>query len=147
MLAALSGAPVAGLVALFAASIALTVAAVFDRLSALGAPLRADSRQMHLARWARDALLIALLAQSLVTVPRWLELVLPAILIGVCHLGTRAGGRRLRALFADRIALLVVLMPAAYLGWSTVVVSALLGLGLGVLLLARDWPASRLTAD
>jgi hypothetical protein len=148
LLALLADWPLAGLGALLATHIALAVAGMFDRVEALGAPTRAPGRMLRLLRWSCDGLLWALLARLTVTVPGSLALMLPLMLVGVLHLGALLGGKRMRALFSDRIALISAIFPLAYAGWTTLVVAGAVVLGLAALLLeARRHAAEQLTTD
>lgn len=145
--AAWAGWLVTGLALLLAASGALSVADIFARVERLGAPLRKPGRAMAIARLARDALLVVILAMQMTTLPSWLGSLLPLVLLGLLGLGEVSAGPRLRALFGDRILLIATLLPFAYLRWSMLVVSALI---LGALV-ALHWTArdrhSQLTAD
>lgn len=148
-LAALAGSvgwPVLGLGMLLAASCALAMAGVFERVEGLGAPPGKRGRVLAIAKLARDGMLAALLSLPVMVVPSWLGLVLPLILVGLLWLGEITGTGRLRSLLSDRILLLAILVPLAYLGWTTIALAALIVLALGALLWAA---ASRkqLTAD
>ena len=126
--------PVAGLVSLLAASIALVVAGVFDRIAGVGAVARKTPALPAAGGVIGDALLIALLSQLVVAVPGWLEIVLPLLLLGVLRLGQANTHGRIAALFADRILLCLILLPAAITGWSTVFVGILIPAALTALL-------------
>ncbi len=139
--------PVLGLGLLLVASCALAGATIFDRVEALGAPPRKRGPAMAIARIIRDGLLVMLLSMQIMTVPGWLGIVLPLVLIGLLWLGEWVAGPRTAALFGDRILLLALLIPLAYLGWSTIAVAALIVLALGALLWALRGPHRQLTAD
>lgn len=150
LLSALAGyaaLPVLGLALLLAASCALAVAAVFDRVEALGAPPRKTLPVMAIAELARDALLIALASMQVITVPGWLGIVLPLLLVGLLRLGEASAAPRARPLFGDRILLLAALIPLAYLGWSTIAVTGLVLLALGTLLWSARAQERQLTPD
>lgn len=145
--AGFGGWPVLGLGMLLLASSALTVAAVFDRVAALGAPPRKRGPGMAMAGLLRDGLLAALISMQVMTVPGWLGLVLPVVLIALLWLGEAIGGPRTRALFGDRILLIAAFIAPAYLGWNTIAVTALVVLALGWLLWTVKDPRKQLTAD
>jgi hypothetical protein len=81
------------------------------------------------------------------TVPSWLGIVLPVTLLGLLWLGEGIAAPRLRALFADRVALLAVLIPLAALGWMTIALAALILITVGALLWTAKGPHRQLTAD
>ena len=140
LLALLAGWPVAALAILLAGTLALAIAAIFDRVEGLGARPRAVGRAMAIAGWLRDALLVAILAALVVTVPGWLEPVLPLVSIGLLRLGEASAGPRLAALFGDRILLLAGLIPIASRGWTAVALSALALMALAALSWAARGP-------
>jgi len=146
-MAGFSGWPLAGLGLLLATSCALAVASIFDRLEGLGAPPRKSAPVLALAGGARDVLLGALISMQVMTVPSWLGVVLPFILLSLLWLGEGTIRARWGALFGDRIALLLVLIPLAYLGLSTIALTALIVLALAALLGAAKRPPAKLTAD
>ena len=146
-LAAVAASPVTGLGLLLAASCALTVAEVFDRAEALGAPPRKPGPAMALAGLLRDGLLVWLVSLQVMTVPGWLGILLPLVLVGLLRLGEATAAPRARALFGDRILFLAALMPLAYLGWSTIAVAALLLLASGSLLWSARGRRTQLTPD
>ena len=145
-LAAFTRWPVLGLSLLLAASCALAVAAIFERVEALGTPPRKAGLAMAAAGVVRDGLLVALVSLQIMTVPGWLGIVLPALLIGLLWLGEAIAGPRVRALFGDRILLLGMVIPIAYLGWNTIAMAALSLLALSVLLWTA-WAPAKLTPD
>lgn len=145
--AGFGGWPVLGLGALLLASSAFAVAAVFDRVAALGAPPRKAGPGAAIGGLLGDALLVALISMQVMTVPRWLGLVLPLMLIALLWLGEAIGGPRTRALFGDRILLIAAFIAPAYMGWNTIMVAALLVLALGWLLWTVRGPRKQLTAD
>ena len=146
-LGALAGWPVAGLGALLAASGAMAMAGIFDRVEALGARPRRAGPVLTIAGWLRDGLLVALLTMLVLTVPAWLGIVLPLLLIGLLRLGEASTGPRLAALSGDRILLLAGLIPIAYLGWTAPTLSALALLVLASLLWTARTAPAQLTAD
>ena len=146
-IAGFAGWPVLGLGMLLLASFALAVAAVFDRIAALGAPPRKPGRWMAIAGVLRDGLLAALVSMQVMTVPGWLGVVLPVMLIALLWIGEATGGPRSRALFGDRILLIAAFIPPAYFGWNTIAVTALIVLALGWLLWTVRAPSKQLTAD
>lgn len=125
-LAAFARWPVLGLGMLLVASCALAVATIFDRVAALGAPPRRPGPGMAIANALRDALLAALVSMQVMTVPGWLGVALPVVLIALLWLGEGIGGPRTRALFGDRILLVAAFMALGYLGWNTIAVTALI---------------------
>lgn len=146
-LAAFAKSPVLGLGMLLLASCALAVATIFDRVAALGAPLRKPGHGMAIANALRDALLAALVSMQVMTVPGWLGLVLPLVLIALLWLGEAIGGARSRALFGDRILLIAAFIPIAWFGWNTIAVTALIVMALGWLLWTVRGRRKQLTAD
>lgn len=146
-LSAWTGWPAVGLAFLLAASCALAVASIFDRVASLGSPPRGRSRAMAIARLLFDALLITLLAMQIITVPGWLGALLPLVLLALLRLGEATAGPRLQALFGDRILLIAALLPVAFLRWSTLAVSALIVVAMGALLWTARDRQKQLTAD
>ena len=136
-----------GLGALLAASGAMVIADIFDRVEALGARPRAAGSAMAIAEWLRDGVLVALLAMLAVMVPAWLEFVLPLLLVGLLRLGQASRVPRLAALFGDRILLLAGLIVTGLFGWTVAAVSALAMLVLVTLLWTDTAASARLTAD
>lgn len=147
LLATLANWPVAGLGFLLAGSAALSVAGIFDRVEALGARPRATTPAMAIAGWLRDALLVALLAMLVMTVPGWLGLVLAVLVAGLLRLGEASTGPRLAALFGDRILLLSGLIPIAFFGWTAIALSVLSLLALAALLWSARGLRTQLTPD
>ena len=139
--------PMLGLGMLLLASCAMAVAVIFDRVAALGAPPRKRGPALAIAGVLRDALLAALVSMQVMTVPGWLGLVLPAVLIALLWLGEACAGPRTRALLGDRILLIAGFIPLAYLGWNTIAVTALIVVTLGWLLWTVKGPRKQLTAD
>lgn len=147
IVAAFAAWPVFGLASLLVGSAALAIAGVFERVEALGAPPRVAGQMLKLGAAARDALLTTLVSMQIMTVPAWLGLVLPVLLMGLLWLGEALAGPRGRALFADRIMLLMGLIPAAYMGWSTVVTAGLCLAAVAGLLWTAWGPKKQLTAN
>lgn len=145
--AGLASWPLAGLGLLLAASVALAIAEVFDRVETLGAPPRKAGWPLPMARWFGDGLLIALLALLTAAEPGWLRVFLPLTMVAVIRLGEANARPPLRALYGDRIVLLVVLLCAAAQGWTGPVTAGIALLALSGLI----WPArtsrAKLTAD
>lgn len=146
-LAASTAWPVLGLGLLLLASGALAVAGIFERVDALGAPPRKSGPAKALAGIARDGLLAILLSMQIMTVPSWLGILLPLVLMALLWLGEATANPRLRWLFGDRIVLLAVLVPLAYLGLSTLALASLIACALGALLWSAKKPRKQLTAD
>lgn len=146
-LAGLAAWPVLGLSLLLAASCALAIASIFDRVDALGAPPRKPRRALAAAGLARDGMLVVLVSMQVMTVPAWLGIVLPVMLMGLLWLGEGIAGPRARALFGDRILLIAAFIPIAILGWNTIAVAALTLGGLAALLWTAWAPRKQLTAD
>ena len=147
LVGALAGWPVAGLGALLAASGAMAIAGIFDRVEALGARPRPAGPVMAIAGWLRDGLLVALLAMLAMTVPAWLGLVLALLFVGLLRLGEASMGPRLAALFGDRILLLAAFLPIAYVGWTVDALSALSLLALALMLWTTRYAPTQLTPD
>lgn len=147
LVAALAHWPVAGLALLLAASVALALASVFDRVEELGAPPRGQGRLVPIAGLLRDALMAALVSVQVMTVPAWLGIVLPLLMLAVLWLGEMSAPPRLRGLFGDRILLLALLVPVAWLGWNTMALVLITLAGLAALLWNARRAAKRLTAD
>lgn len=141
-LAAIATWPIAGLALTLVACGALSIAGVFDRVQSLGAPPRKPGLMLPAGRLALDGLLVMLVSQRLMTVPAWLEIALPIVLIGLLRLGEAIAGPRSAALMSDRILLLAALIPLTFLGWTTIAVMALVVLTLAWLL----WTVRRLPA-
>ena len=123
------------------------MARIFDRVEALGAPPRKPGPALAAAGWMRDGLMAALVSLQAMTVPGWLGIALPTMLLGVLWLGEGIAGPRLRPLFGDRILLITALIPVAFLGWNTVALAVLILLGLAALLWSSRAPRKQLTAD
>lgn len=145
--AGLAGWPRAGLGLLLAASMALAVAAIFDRVERLGAAPGKAGLLLPAAGWLRDGLLVWLLALLAATVPGWIGVLLPLLLVGILRLGETVAKPCWRALFGDRIVLLAILAPAAWWG-RAIEATALIA---AAALIAQLWtaraPAAKLTAD
>lgn len=140
--------PLAGLVALFGVYCALAVARMFDSVQALGAVPKNESRLLKTGEWLGDGLLWALLARFIFTVPSWLSLLLPVLLIAVLYLGAAQAPPSWRGTFKDRILLLAALVPVASGGFATSAIAALTALGLAALLWnARLSSTEQITAD
>ncbi len=145
--AALAAWPLAGLASLLLASAAFAIARVFDHVESLGGARGPSARPLAIAGLIGDGLLVALLAHRVITVPGWIGYLLPTVLLGLLHLGSRYAPLRVRLSFADRISLLMVLISMVAAGYATAGVAALLVLVLAALL----WNAPRgdkgITAD
>lgn len=139
--------PIVGLAALLVTSAAMGVARMFDRVEALGATRARSGWIMKAAGWIRDGLVVALLTALVMTVPGWLGVFLPLVMMAIVWLGEKGARPEWRALFGDRVLLLAVLLPAAYLGWSTIAVAALILAGLMVLLWSLRAAVPQITAD
>lgn len=145
--AGLASWPLLGLVLLLPASFALAVAHVFDRVEMLGAPRRKRELALPAARWLCDALLVALLALIVKAEPGWLRAAMPLALAATLWLGALRGGKRLRALYADRITLLVILLAAALQGSAPAAITVLILLALAEMLWAARSEQEQLTTD
>jgi len=106
-------------------------------------------------RAGADLLLISLIALTIpIEGPAWLRLFVPAILFGLLRLGEQltldpdapGSSVSLRALYADRIVLLALLLPAAFFGIVQLACAVLSLLVLGSLFV-RDAGVRGLTAD
>jgi hypothetical protein len=146
-LAAFARWPVLGLGALLAGSAGLAMANIFERVEALGAPPRMAGRALRAAALIRDVLVVALVSMQVMTVPGWLGVALPVLLMGLLWLAEAAADKPAHALFSDRIVLLALLIPAAVLGWSTVAVTSLSLAVLAALLWRARTPTTQLTPD
>ena len=72
-----------------------------------------------------DPLLVLLIALASPEDTQWLRLFVPAILVGLLHLGERVSALRWRRSYADRVVLVSILLPAVLLGIVQPVVGAL----------------------
>ena len=72
-----------------------------------------------------DPLLLMLIALASPEDTGWLRLFVPAVLLGLLHLGERLSAVRWRRSYADRLTLLAVLMPAVFFGVTQPVVAVL----------------------
>lgn len=106
-------------------------------------------------RAGADLLLVALIALTIpVEGPAWLRLFVPAILFGLLRLGEQhtfdpdapGSSASWRALYADRIVLLALLLPSAFFGVAQLACAVLCLLVLGSLFV-RDGQERGLTAD
>ncbi len=145
--AALASWPLAGLALLLAASFALAVAEVFDRVQALGAPPRKPPVVLRGAQWLRDGVLIGLLALTIAVEPGWLKLVLPLAMVAILHLGAALSQSRVGALYGDRIVVIAVLLAAAAQGWAAPVVASVTLLGLAEMLWTARKHRVQITTD
>lgn len=146
--AGLASWPRAGLALLLSASFALAVATVFDTVGALGAPPRKPALAPRVAHGLCDGLLIGLLAVIMGAEPGWLNVALPIAMVAILHLGAAISRLQLRPLYRDRIALLAVLLAAAWQGWTAPVVAAVSLLGLTEMLwTARKQQQVQITTD
>jgi hypothetical protein len=136
LVAGLASWPLVALALLLLASFALSVCRMFDRIEAVGTPLRRPSRALPAAQALADGLLIGLLAMLIEAAPAWLRIALPLILMAVLRLGAGNSAPSLRALHSDRIALLAVLLLAAVQGWTAAAVVGITLLALGAMLWA-----------
>lgn len=84
---------------------------------------------------------------QVMTVPGWLGVALPILLMGLLWLAEAAADKPAHALFGDRIVLLALLIPAAVLGWSTVAVTSLSLAVLAAMLWPTRTPKTQLTPD
>jgi len=138
--------PVTGLGLLLLTVIAIAVASVFDRVEAIGARPGSRAQILEVARWGADLILVLVLSSLAMVVPSWLGTVMPLLAIGLLRLGETIALGRWKALFADRIALLMVLFPAGYLGWSAELIGGISCLSLAGLLWAKRPHRMELTA-
>jgi hypothetical protein len=136
-----------GLAFVFVMSVALAAAEVFDRVETLGAPPRKPGVLLPVASFFRDGLLIALLTLLIAAEPAWLRVAVPLILVGLLRLGTAIARPALRPLYADRIALLAVVLPVATQGWTAAATAAFSVLALADLLWTTRSRRTQLTAD
>ncbi|MBL8657954.1 MAG: hypothetical protein JNJ92_11460 [Altererythrobacter sp.] len=151
LVAALTRWPVVGLVFLLAFAAARVVAAIFDRVEAVGAARPAPGRALAIAGWLGDAVLVALLAQLLVTVPGWLGAVLGGLLVGLARLceadSEDVRGAELLTFLGDRIPMIALLIALATTGWALPGVAALMLVALAALLWVHTARPARLTGD
>lgn len=147
VLALLAGWPLASLGSLLAASVSIAIAGMFDRVEALGARPRAKGPLIAIAGLLRDGLTVAALSNLVFLVPSWLGWLIPIVMMGLLHLGALSAPPRFRALFGDRILLLVALAAVAYWGWTVVGIAAVTVLGLAALLWSSRPRPAQLTAD
>lgn len=145
--AGLASWPLAALALLLAASFALAVAEVFDRVETLGAPPRRPALGLPAAKWLRDGLLIGLLVAVIAAEPGWLRAALALVMVAVLRLGAATSRWPWRALYGDRILLLVVLLAAAFQGLAAPTVAGLSLLALAEMLWTARTERAQLTAD
>ncbi|QYJ06139.1 hypothetical protein [Qipengyuania flava] len=72
-----------------------------------------------------DPLLLVLIALASPEEMGWLRLFVPAVLLGLLHLGERISASKWRRTYADRIALIALLIPAVFFGVTQPVVAVL----------------------
>tara|TARA_A100001391_G_scaffold116113_1_gene78582 strand:- start:237 stop:749 length:513 start_codon:yes stop_codon:yes gene_type:complete len=72
-----------------------------------------------------DPLLVLLVALASPEDTQWLRLFVPAILVGLLHLGERVSAARWRRSYADRVLLVSILLPAVLPGVVQPVVAVL----------------------
>ncbi len=142
-----AGWPVAALGLLLAGMTALAIASVFERVEALGAKPAKRDLLFPAARWIADGLLVLALSSLVLVVPGWLGVAVPMLLIGLLRLGESSKDDGRRTLFADRITLLLILVPASYAGMTTPTVTAIAAATLLYLLWEARRPRDALTAD
>ena len=147
LIAGLTDLPLVGLGLLLAASFALAVSRVFDRVETLGAPPRRTGLALPIAQWSVDGLLIVLLTLLIDATPDWLRLALPLMMVAALRLAAGNSTAALRALHSDRIALNAVLLVSASQGWVAPVVVAITLLALGGMLWAEQAERVQITAD
>ncbi len=126
-ISALLGHPVVGLALALPMAFALPVTAVVERVSRVGSRMRRKLPLTDTLRGAADLLIASLIALASPQEDGWLRLFVPLMLIGLARLGEHRGPARLRPTYADRIALLAILVPAAMMG-AVQPVAAVLGL-------------------
>ncbi len=133
----------------------LPIAAVIQRLGRLPRHRPERFGVDATLRVGADVLLVALIALTIpVEGPAWLRVFLPSILMGLLRLGERmtvdlewvGSAHPWRALYADRIVLLALLLPAAFFGVAKLACAVLSLLVLGSLFL-RNGDGRGLTAD
>lgn len=139
--------PLAGLALLLAASVALAMAEVFDRVETLGAPPRKAGLAFPLAGWLRDGVLVALLALLIRAEPDWLRLFLPLTMVSAVRLGEATARAPLRPLYSDRIIMLMMLAAAATQGWAGAATAGIAVLALAELTWGARPSSAKITPD
>lgn len=138
-----------------AMAVLLPIAGVIQRLARIPRNRTTRLGVDNSLRAGADLLLVALVALTIpVEGPAWLRLFVPAMLFGLLRLGERLTGAGAtqgraasgRALYADRIVLLAVILPAAFFGFAQLACAALSLLVLGSLFIT-DTEERGLTAD
>ncbi len=122
--AAIFGYPIASLCCAIFMVFSERVSGIFERLNLAGRPARTKKPFGDWLRLGCDAMILALLVNVMPREIEWLRMFLPAMLIGLLHLGERRGAARWRPLYADRIVLLAVLTPMVWLGFPSEAVAA-----------------------
>lgn len=145
--AGLASWPLTGLAFLLVASFALAMAQVFDRVEALGAPLRKAGWVLTLAHWVRDGLLVGLMALLIAAEPGWLRVFLPLTMVALMRLGEENARLPLRTLYGDRIVLLTILLAASTQSWAGPATAGIVLLALAESSWSARVPRSQLTAD
>lgn len=149
------GKPLVGLLLGTAMAVLLPIAGVTQQLGRIPRHRKKRFGVDATMRAGADLLLVALIALTIpILGPGWLRLFVPAVLFGLLRLGERltlgpdgeGGTASWRALYADRIVLLGVLLPAAFLGLAQLACAVLSLLVLGSLFLS-DADGRGLTAD
>ena len=139
--------PLAGLAMLLAASISLSIASVFDRVEDLGAPPRTAVPTVRPGALLLDSAMIVILAKLIDAQPAWISAMLPASMVGLLMLVAVLAPHPVRAVFGDRIVLLIIMLAAGWFGWTALTVAAVSLTTLGVLLWFAQKQHVRLTTD
>ena len=122
---ALSGWMTASFACAALAAIGVAMEDVVRRVSHAGQIRPRVPRLVQALATLLDPLLVVLLARSAPEDLGWLRLFVPAMLLGLLHLGTRFANHRWKRTYADRVALTVLLMPAVLFGLTMPVVAVL----------------------
>ncbi|OBX20315.1 hypothetical protein A9995_00870 [Erythrobacter sp. QSSC1-22B] len=156
VLAALTAALGKPLVALSLGTVMAVLIPIAGVIQRLGRMPRNRTKRLGVdttLRAGADLLLVGLIALNIpVEGPAWLRLFVPSMLFAMLWLGEQldygppGGSAGWRALYADRIVLLILLLPAAFFGTAQLACAVLAALVLGSLFL-RKAEESGLTAD
>lgn len=135
--------PVIGLALALPMSFCIPIAAIIEHVGRSGQQETSPPAALRIMRIASDVLLVAIVAQALPPISdfAWLGLFVSVVLFLVLYNGAHFAPSPVRALFADRIVLLAILLVGAIIG-------LLLPLAAGLVVVALlAMMAGRITAD
>ena len=136
--AGLLGHPAMGLAIAGIGAVAWAIASMFERVARVGTPERATPLLPQVMNWAYDGLILFLLGHAMPDDLSWLRLYVPLLLLGLLRLGQTLGPPRWRASYGDRITLLVLLTPLAWVGYVAPACAILSLIVLATLFIDRD---------